>query len=234
MTHLVSAGTPYQLPFQCFNLMVEGAPSRQQGLNHQPQLGLLAKRARTLASNRAPLPLGRIRPKIFIRPRIWLIISVRMPTSCCAPPRSRARDEQPCSSPRPRGTSPCGRSWSTRRRRWRRSVDLHRQGRPGVTGIQAHRRQREGAQLMNQPGAAGRSPARPARANRPVSPASGRLPRARSHSSRADHQTSFVDDAHRGLGLRDIRPAKVGMAALRFGLTRSRACLSRPPLPHVH
>ena len=81
------AGAPYQLAFEGCNLIVEGAPSRQQGLDHQPQLGLLGERARTLASNRAPLPFGRIRPKIFIRPRIWLIISVRMPTSCLRTPK---------------------------------------------------------------------------------------------------------------------------------------------------
>jgi hypothetical protein len=32
MTHLVPAGTSYQPPFERYNLIVEGAPSRQQGL----------------------------------------------------------------------------------------------------------------------------------------------------------------------------------------------------------
>src|SRR3954454_14827189 len=45
---------------------------------------------RTLASKIRPPPLGTIRPKVFITPRIWLESSVTMPRSCVrAPSRER-------------------------------------------------------------------------------------------------------------------------------------------------
>ena len=69
----------------------------------------------------------------------------------------------------------------------------------------------------------GRSPDRPARARMPVSPASRRSPRARSHSSRARSPNLVVDDAHRGLGLRDIQSSKGGHGSSPLRLTRSRA-----------
>ena len=87
MTHRVPAGTPHQLPFEGCNLIVEGAPSRQQGLNHRSQLGLLGEARPHAGLEPGTTALGRMRPKIFIRPRIWLIISVRIPTSCLRTPR---------------------------------------------------------------------------------------------------------------------------------------------------
>ena len=41
MTHLMAAGAPHQLAFECCDLVVDGAPNRQQGLDHQPQLGVV-------------------------------------------------------------------------------------------------------------------------------------------------------------------------------------------------
>ncbi len=41
MTHLMAAGAPHQLAFECCDLIVKGTPSRQHGLDHQPQLGML-------------------------------------------------------------------------------------------------------------------------------------------------------------------------------------------------
>jgi hypothetical protein len=35
------AGAPHQLAFECCDLIVKGAPSRQHGLDHQPQLGVV-------------------------------------------------------------------------------------------------------------------------------------------------------------------------------------------------
>jgi hypothetical protein len=37
----MAAGAPHQLAFECGDLVVNGAPNRQQGLDQRPQLGLL-------------------------------------------------------------------------------------------------------------------------------------------------------------------------------------------------
>ena len=74
----------------------------------------------------------------------------------------------------------------------------------------------------------GLNPEVPARARTPVSPASGRSPRARSHNSAPGHHPPLIDDAHRSLGLRHIQSGKNRHGSSPFRLTRSRICLSPP------
>ena len=84
-----------------------------------------------------------------------------------------------------------------------------RQDRPGVTRVQAHHRQLKGTQLVHQPGASGplSSPTRSSRRGRQRP--RDRLGRRRTAPA-PGHQPPLIDDAHGGLGLRDIQSGKDG------------------------
>jgi hypothetical protein len=149
----MAAGAPHQLAFERRDLVVNGAPNRQQGLDDQPQLGLRGD-ARTdtgLEPNTAALRqdqaenlhhaadlvdhLGPHADQLLAHPqgRAHAMTFNALHLDLAIP--SRADDLG-------QAVGIVGVAL----------VDLHRQGRPGVTRIQAHPRQRQGAQLMHQPG----------------------------------------------------------------------------------